>query len=255
MCSSVALHLARRCLKYVGKLCCHVRRDPRLDCWPVFRPRPNLQTHNGLNVGRLVGPTWPIACRVVKQQRLAVRVIVGQLQAPRRRGRLTQCIAKCGRELRQQLFPDDPIAGFRQRFQTELPPLARGRIERIIFTPKSSPARSNDRSTSSENRSMTPNTFDKEVPPLNSNPAGGSGKVKTRLSVQQTQKSFSMIAEVSPRCRPADSNRSAWSVSGSRAISSMISHFHFILSNLPDDGRNPIGGITRILKKFLTLVR
>ena len=46
----------------------------------------------------------------------------------------------------------------------------------------------NDKSTSSENRSMTPNTLESDVPPLKSNPAGGSGRVKTRLSVRQTQK-------------------------------------------------------------------
>ena len=63
-----------------------------------------------------------------------------------------------------------------------------------LSPPNPSPARSKDRSTSSENRSMTPNTLDSDVPPLKSNPAGGSGRVKIRLSVQQTQKSFSMIA-------------------------------------------------------------
>ena len=68
-----------------------------------------------------------------------------------------------------------------------------------LSPPKPSPARSKDRSTSSENRSMTPNTLESDVPPLKSNPAGGSGRVKIRLSVQQTQKSFSMIAAVSPR--------------------------------------------------------
>jgi hypothetical protein len=36
---------------------------------------------------------------------------------------------------------------------------------------------------SSENRSITPNTLESDVPPLNSNPAGGSGTAKTRLSV------------------------------------------------------------------------
>jgi hypothetical protein len=43
---------------------------------------------------------------------------------------------------------------------------------------------------------MTPNTLDRDVPPLKSSPAGRSARVKTRLSVQQTQKSFSMIAAV-----------------------------------------------------------
>src|SRR5207245_5300610 len=90
-----------------------------------------------------------------------------------------------------------------------------------LSPPKPSSARLNDKSTSSENRSMTPNTLDNDVPPLKSNPAGGSGKVKSRLSVQQTQKSFSIISAVSPRRRAVAANKSVRSVTGSCATSSM----------------------------------
>jgi hypothetical protein len=41
---------------------------------------------------------------------------------------------------------------------------------------------------------MNPNTLDYEVPPLKSNTTGGWGRVKSRLSVQQTSQSLS--------CRP-----------------------------------------------------
>ena len=45
---------------------------------------------------------------------------------------------------------------------------------------------------------MSPKAFDNDVPPLNRSSAGGLASVKTRLSSQHTQKSFSMTAGVSP---------------------------------------------------------
>ena len=112
----------------------------------------------------------------------------------------------------------------------------------------------NDKSTSSENRSMTPNTLESDVPPLKSNPAGGSGRVKTRLSVQQTQKSFSIISEVSPLPVPVTMKRSARSAAGSRATSSMT-HLGFILNRLADNGRDPVGRVPRVPEEFLELLR
>src|SRR5688500_19866356 len=50
-----------------------------------------------------------------------------------------------------------------------------------------------DRSMSSENLSMTPNTLDSEVPPLKTNSSLNSGCPNNTTSVHETQKSFSTI--------------------------------------------------------------
>ena len=71
------------------------------------------------------------------------------------------------------------------------------------------------------------------------------------MSVQQTQKSFSIIPVVRPRPVPVTTNRSARSEGGNRATSSMI----LVLDNPADGGRNPVGGVTRVPQEFLPLFR
>jgi hypothetical protein len=58
------------------------------------------------------------------------------------------------------------------------------------FSPKKSGER--DRSMSSENRSITPNTFERDVPPLNTKAFANRDENRT-ASIQLTQKSFSMM--------------------------------------------------------------
>jgi hypothetical protein len=94
-----------------------------------------------------------------------------------------------------------------------------------------------------------------DVLPLKSNPAGGSGRVKIRLSVQQTQKSFSMIAAVSARRLAVAPNRSVQSATGRRATSSMTHQLLLVLSDLADDVRDPVGCVPRFPAKLLPLFR
>src|SRR5258706_379551 len=71
---------------------------------------------------------------------------------------------------------------------------------------------------SSENRSMAPNTFESEVPPLNSNISRKASIVKICLSVQHTQKSFSTMVADTPRWLAVSTNSSALRAASQRAI-------------------------------------
>ncbi len=111
-----------------------IGRDARLNDRPVVRTCPDLKPHDGPDVGRFVDRVGPIFCRVAKQQRLAVRVIFVQIQAPFCRGGLTQGVGESGQELGQQPLPYGTLARFGQCFEAMLSLLAGGRVERIAFT-------------------------------------------------------------------------------------------------------------------------
>ena len=78
------------------------------------------------------------------------------------------------------------------------------------------------------------------MPPLNSYPAGRLGKVNTLLSVQQTQKSFSMIAGDSARRLAVAAKRSVRSAIRRRAHIIHESLTLLVLSHLADHGRDPV---------------
>ena len=79
---------------------------------------------------------------------------------------------------------------------------------------------------------------------LKEQPCRRVGRVKSRLSVQHTQKSFSIIAEVSPRPVPITRNRSARSAAGNLATSSMSRYLRVIPGDLPHCVCDPVGRIT-----------
>lgn len=105
---------------------------------------------------------------------------------------------------------------------------------------------------SSENRSMTLNTLASDVPPLKSNPAGGGFSVKRRFSVQQTQKSFSIMAALSPRRAATARNRSARSLADCCAKLSMgdLRRLTGAARDLPDDISYPIGSVTGVFEQI-----
>src|SRR5258708_4976058 len=71
---------------------------------------------------------------------------------------------------------------------------------------------------SSEKRSMAPNTFDSEVPPLKSSISRKASIVKICLSVQHAQKSFSTMVADKPRWLAVSTKRSALRAASQRAI-------------------------------------
>jgi len=109
---------------------------------------------------------------------------------------------------------------------------------------------------SSEKRSIRPNTFDREVPPLKTILSLKLGSAKSCLSTQQTQKSFSITAGLMPRLA-ADSRKSSLrSAAVSRATLSIWGNQRrpgrSFPADLLDRGVDPSGGGLRVGQDFFT---